>query len=255
MNPSPADPRGRTARAVLLVAVPAVLFLLLLWAVSPHHGAPAGPDRSLHHWAVHHRTPGLNSAARALTSTGSGVVPYVVALLAGWIACPRSATARQKVTAAVAAIAVLLAGQGVRTGVNTAVARHRPPAADWVASATGSAFPSGHTTSSALAAGLLAWAVLRSGAPRPVVRICLAVCALWTLVVGATRVYLGVHWPTDVLGGWLLAAAWLALTLPLLTRYALPRGGAPEHESGPGPGPEPGSESDAPAAPKPPAGE
>nr|WP_272919901.1 phosphatase PAP2 family protein [Streptomyces sp. SID4948] len=139
-------------------------------------------------------------------------------MIAGWTACPRSARPKQEVLAAVAAVAVLLAGQGVRAAVMSVLARPRPAVADWAASASGYAFPSGHTTTTALTAGLVVWSALRSGAPQFVVRAFLVVCAMWAALIGATRVYLGVHWPTDVIGGWLLAAAWLALTLPLLTR-------------------------------------
>ena len=159
------------------------------------------------------------SLAGLLTSTGTGPVPYVAAILAGWTTCPRSAEPRQEVLTAAAAVAVLLTGQAVREAVMTALARPRPPVADWAASAGGYAFPSGHTTTTTLAAGLLMWSVLRGGTlHRRVVRTFLTACALWAVLIGCTRIYLGVHWPTDVLGGWLLGAAWLALTLPFLTR-------------------------------------
>ncbi|MFC4031749.1 phosphatase PAP2 family protein [Streptomyces polygonati] len=218
--------RRPTRRAVALAACPAALFLLLLAAVSARGGAPLGPDLALHHWAVDHRPGDLRQLALLVSSTGTGPLPYVAAMLAGWTACARSAEPRQEVAAALAAVAVLLTGQGLRLAAMAAVARPRPPMADWATVAGGSSFPSGHTTSTALAAGLLVFSAARSGAPRPVVRAWLAACVCWAVGVGATRVYLGVHWPTDVLGGWLLAAAWLALTLPLLTRVAGPRGRA-----------------------------
>lgn len=221
---SPAEAAAtRTERTVALAACPAVLFLLLVSTLALHNGAPTGPDRLVHHWAVDHRPDGLSAAAHLLTATGTGPLPYVVALLAGWTACPRSATPRQEIMAALAAVATLLTGQGVRAAVTAALARPRPPLAHWAASVTGSSFPSGHTTTTALAAGLLGWAAVRSGAPPAVVRTGLAVCVCTSLITGLTAVYLGVHWPTDVLGAWLLAATWLALTLPLLSTLVAPR--------------------------------
>ncbi|WP_198545971.1 phosphatase PAP2 family protein [Actinacidiphila yeochonensis] len=94
----------------------------------------------------------------------------------------------------------------------------RPPAADWAAHAAGYAFPSGHTSSSAVAAGLLAWGLLRA-LPPAAGRAGAALCVLAAVAVGCTRVYLGVHWPSDVIGGWLFAGCWLALVLPPLTAF------------------------------------
>ncbi|WP_405585479.1 phosphatase PAP2 family protein [Streptomyces sp. NBC_01190] len=212
-------PLGRMGlRAITLVAGPALVFLLLLFVVWIRHGAPIGADLAIHHWVLRHRSSDLTTLAGQLTSTGTGPIPYVAAMIAGWTACPRSARPRQEMLAAAAAVAVLLTGQGVRAAVMSALARPRPAVADWAANAGGYAFPSGHTTTTALTAGLVAWSALRSGAPQFAVRTFLVMCALWAVLIGSTRVYLGVHWPTDVLGGWLLAATWLALTLPLLTR-------------------------------------
>ncbi|MGW7103410.1 phosphatase PAP2 family protein [Streptomyces sp. NPDC054838] len=101
------------------------------------------------------------------------------------------------------------AGQGLRYAATALIARPRPPAADWATAATGWSFPSGHTTTAAMTAGLLVAALCLRG-PR-VPRTSVALIAFWGAAVGLTRVFLGVHWFTDVLGGWLFAAAWLAL--------------------------------------------
>lgn len=80
-----------------------------------------------------------------------------------------------------------------------------------------------HTTTSALVAALLCHACTRHGRSTPVRVTGCALALLWTAAVGVTRVYLGVHWPSDVAAGWLLAAALALLAQPLARRIrALP---------------------------------
>ena len=106
--------------------------------------------------------------------------------------------------------AVLVAGLTARRALSRVVRRQRPPVQGWWTSPHGFSFPSKHATASALAA-------LSVAAPRdlPLGRDPVAVAALLAAgVVGASRLYLGVHWASDVLAGWLFAAAWTAATGP-----------------------------------------
>jgi undecaprenyl-diphosphatase len=103
----------------------------------------------------------------------------------------------------------LLSGQLVRTAINRTIARPRPPDALHLVNASGYAFPSGHTATATMAYGLLA-VLLAMSFPRG--RWIFAAIALVLAVgVGLSRVYLAVHWATDVAGGWLFAVAWLTL--------------------------------------------
>ena len=78
-------------------------------------------------------------------------------------------------------------------------------------------FPSGHSTLAA-AAFLSTAAVLASLESRERSKVFIfAVAVVLTVAVGASRVYLGVHWPTDVLAGWSLGAAWAFLARLALT--------------------------------------
>ncbi|MEU7639240.1 MULTISPECIES: phosphatase PAP2 family protein [unclassified Streptomyces] len=204
-------------RLLIAAALGAALFTAAAVTVATRHGAPLAPERAALHWSTAHRGEPLRSLAGALTATGTGVVPYLMALLAGLLA---GRDTRGRIRAALCAVLVLAACQAVRYGLMELFARPRPPAADWAARASGFSFPSGHATTSALAAGLLAWGVLhhtRPGTGRP----WCALLALWAVGVGLTRVYLGVHWAGDVLAGWLLATALLALAL-LLDPLAVP---------------------------------
>jgi membrane-associated phospholipid phosphatase len=97
------------------------------------------------------------------------------------------------------------AGMTARRKLSAIVARQRPPAAIWLAEPEGFSMPSKHTALAALTAG--ACAISLGAGPRTSHAAALLVAA----GVGASRVYLGVHWPTDVLAGWLFSAGWLEL--------------------------------------------
>lgn len=149
--------------------------------------------------AVHaHASPTLNHLAVALHILGGAVViaPVSALVLAAlWL--------RRRAAAPFFLVAV--AGAALITGVMK-LAFHRPRPELWprLIQESGASFPSGHATYSAafvVAVMLLAW---HSRWRWPV----LVLGALFTLAVGASRVYLGVHYPTDVLAGWLTGLAW-----------------------------------------------
>ncbi|MEU5825934.1 phosphatase PAP2 family protein [Streptomyces sp. NPDC047803] len=164
-------------------------------------------DGMLHCWSVTHRPGVVLAFARAVTATGTGAIPFVAVLLAGL--CVRGTIRRRVVTAAALALC-LGAGQILRYAVMTLVARPRPPRADWATHASGWSFPSGHASTSAMTAGLLIAALYVRGPRVPPVAAVLI--GMWGMAVGLSRVYLGVHWLSDVIGAWLFATAWLALS-------------------------------------------
>lgn len=122
-------------------------------------------------------------------------------MLAGWVA-------------ATSLFATLL-----QQGLKSAVGRERPRWPDPVDSAHYAAFPSGHAMTAMVSCGLLLWLLHRHGVRQQVWRVALAVAWVSVIGVGVTRLYLGVHWMSDVLEGWLLGAAVVAFSTVVFARY------------------------------------
>ncbi|MFE5586554.1 phosphatase PAP2 family protein [Kitasatospora sp. NPDC056531] len=204
-----------------------LLFTALAALLAGQDWAPFGFERSANDWSAAHRPGAARAVAVVITDLGSGVVPYLLALAAGAVtvrAVPAPRPPRRTVTVLLAPVLWLVAGQLVRLGLMYAFDRPRPPRANWAADASGYSFPSGHSFTSAVCAGLLAMAVVRA---HPAARAAAAGAAVFAGLVGLSRIYLGVHWPLDVLGGWLLGCAWLAVgaaVLPPVRRTELPPG-------------------------------
>ena len=90
-------------------------------------------------------------------------------------------------------------------------------------------FPSGHATLSAVTYLTLGALLARVERPRAAKMYFLGVAITLTMIVGTSRVYLGVHWPTDVLAGWCVGAAWAIICWVVATR--LQRRGKVENRS------------------------
>ena len=153
------------------------------------------------HAVTSSRPPCTVAAATATTRLGCRPVALVAAGLADAI------TAKRRHDAPVpSALLLVTAGLAARALLCHVIARPRPPADGWLAKPHGFSYPSRHTTAAALGFGALARSVPAEYQP--------AARLAATVVIGAvatSRVYLGVHWTTDVLGGWLFASLWLSL--------------------------------------------
>jgi undecaprenyl-diphosphatase len=158
----------------------------------------------------------LDPLMLGLTRLGTGEsLIFITALLVGWL----SARARRK-----EATYLVLAAGGTwlfNLGLKLLFHRARPDsAASYLVTTPNSfSFPSGHAMCSVGVLAGLAVVVQNLGWPRAPSRLLAAGCLLLAVAVGTSRVYLGVHFASDVLGGQLAAAAWVSA----LTGWFYPR--------------------------------
>ncbi|MFJ1755515.1 phosphatase PAP2 family protein [Kitasatospora sp. NPDC088134] len=189
-----------------VAAVPAALLLVLVEANwPPLHRLDAGAAGRLHTLVREH--PGALDVLRVL----SDVVwdPLTMRLLAA--AAVGVLLWRRAWRLALWAAATVTASGLIGWGVKAAVARARPALPDPVAHAPGFSFPSGHAMTAATCCAVLLLVSLPVLGPRGR-RAAWAAALVSVLGVGFTRVALGVHWVSDVLGGWLLGTALVAAT-------------------------------------------
>ncbi|HUA72466.1 MAG TPA: phosphatase PAP2 family protein [Solirubrobacteraceae bacterium] len=189
---------------VAVLAVGIVCGHLLRLAERPDGSTPF--DSSITTWMVAHRTGALTTLARSLSAVGSQKILIPVAGVAAVLLL-----ARRRLVLAGLVVVTWGGALGLYNLVKHFVHRPRPPAAIWLMKVTSTSFPSGHATQSLATFLALAFvaAALAAGAGMVAKGLALALAA----AIGWSRVYLGVHWTTDVIAGWLIGAAWITIVL------------------------------------------
>ncbi|MFF4016003.1 phosphatase PAP2 family protein [Streptomyces sp. NPDC001843] len=206
--PRPREYRAAVLTATVLALCSALLLTLVASRWHPLVALDGDVSRTTHRWAVEEH--GVTHTFRILTDWFWDPLTMRLgcAAAAVWLVWRRSAwwtAVWLAVTCAVAAV--------VQQTLKDAVDRPRPVWRDPVDSAHYAAFPSGHAMTATVVCGLLLWLLHRFGAGRALWRTALALAVLSVAGVGLTRVWLGVHWPSDVIGGWLLGALLVALAV------------------------------------------
>ncbi|MER5670992.1 phosphatase PAP2 family protein [Pseudonocardia alni] len=200
------DPRSAPLRARVTGPVAAVLLVLagvliaLAWT-----GVLQSGDTETAIGLAADRVPGVTVVALVVTELGNTVGSTAVGLVGAAVLAVRGRAAEGLCLAAVPLVA-----SAVFTVIKRLLDRARPPADLQVMAVANESLPSGHATMVAAAwttLVLVLWPVLRTRGRA----LLTAFAVLWAGAVGFTRIYLGVHWLSDVLAGWTLGAA-LAFT-------------------------------------------
>lgn len=174
---------------------------------------PIGP-----HW--------LQLAMLDLTALGGGTVLALLTLLViGWLLVQRKHAHALFIAVAVGSGGIL------NTVLKSGYARPRPALVAHLVEVTSSSFPSGHAMNSAIVYLTLGVLLARAVPGRRLKAYLLSVGVVLTLIVGTSRVYLGVHWPTDVLAGWAIGSAWAGLAWLVAERLRAGRGETPTSQA------------------------
>lgn len=216
MTPDPVTPGEATPvpRMLLVLSLAAgALSLFLVVAGLVAFGETHGLDERL---MLALRTPGdvsdplgppwFESTMRDITSLGGSTVLFMlVFVIAGYLAL----TGRRRL--ALLALASPAGGAVLANVTKLMFDRPRPDLVSHGVEVATLSFPSQHAMMSAVVYLTLGALAARLHTDRRVKIFVMSAAMLMTALVGITRVYFGVHWPTDVLAGWALGAAWAAL--------------------------------------------
>ncbi len=187
------------ARLVLGLAV----FVLLGWGVGELWTSVLGSvELSAVRDVAAQRTAALTEVVRMITWAGSAFLLVPLALIA-CLAFARVGLRREAIAVALSLGGAMLISDWVKLFVS----RPRPPV-EHLQAVTGSSFPSGHATQTSAFWFSLVFAMPAAGASPKLTRVAAGLALLIVLAVAASRVYLGVHYPADVIAGVLLGTGW-----------------------------------------------
>ncbi len=220
------DPAGRYGLRLTLFTVAFVLVAVPFgWLVSQVNGDGrlVDIDTAGLEW-LHDRvrsSPGTLAVLKRVTDLGAPIWLWIISSVAV-VVLVRAGRTRLVVFVIVTA----LLGSFIDTVVKVVVDRPRPVVLDPVHSARGKSFPSGHAMSSTVVYGALLLAFLPAVARRWRTPLIGATAAV-VVSVGFTRLALGVHYLSDVVGGIVLGLAWLAVSTAAFSIWRVDRGRAP----------------------------
>jgi undecaprenyl-diphosphatase len=190
--------------------------IVFTWAFSElaqrvRKGSTQPFDDAIMHWVGAHQSSRVQSVMLEATSLGTGTVVGMIVLIAGtflWLNHHRHS--------AVLLVVATLGGSLLDNLLKIGFRRPRPQIFEWGTTASSFSFPSGHAMSSVVVYGTVAYLVarLQRNVHARVLTFVLAACII--VMISVSRVYLGVHYPSDILAGFLIGLAWAGFCMAVL---------------------------------------
>jgi membrane-associated phospholipid phosphatase len=177
-------------------------------------------DETVLRWLAARRTPQLDFIMLEITSLGNGIVVIMIISIAAvflWLT-------KHRWSVYILLVGVL-GGKFLNTLLKGQFNRERPSVIEHVDVVHSLSFPSGHAMGALVAYGSVAYLVGRLEPTAGLRRTTWGIAILLIMAIGVSRMYLGVHYPSDVIGGFLAGMAWLAFVASSVTavRFFAPR--------------------------------
>jgi undecaprenyl-diphosphatase len=194
----------------------AAVAVLFTWAFSEvaekvRAGSTQGFDDTVLRWMAAHQTKMLQTAMLEITSLGTGTVVGMIVIIAGlflWL--------NQHKHSAILLMAATLGGGVLDNLLKIGFNRPRPQIFKWGTYAVSSSFPSGHAMSSVIVYGTVAYLAARLQQNVASRILTLTFAAVMIVLICTSRMYLGVHYPSDVIAGVIIGLAWAGFCMAVL---------------------------------------
>lgn len=192
-----------------IILATAIALLAALWLLMMVSGTGT-LDQAALAWLYSAEQPQLRDFLRYFTLLGNWPAVVGVSVAAAlWLL----ATSHRR--AAILLLGITLIGRMLVEGMKLGVQRSRPDATDHLVEVYSLSFPSAHAANS-----MILWLTLALLLPQRQWRpAAVAAALLVSFAVGISRPMLGVHWPSDVIGGWAFGAAWVLVMVDLTGRW------------------------------------
>lgn len=167
-----------------------------------------GWEVGLDRWFAHHRTSSWNSVTNFASLAGDTPAAIGISVVAFIVLRLVVGRWREPILLAVSMIGEV----GIFSGTAAVVGRHRPTVKHLDGSPPTSSFPSGHTAASTTLYGVLVVVVFAYASRAALRGLAVVIAAVIVLSIGASRLYRGMHYPSDIAGGILLGLLWVTVT-------------------------------------------
>ncbi|NBH60750.1 PAP2 family protein [Anaerotruncus sp. 80] len=168
-------------------------------------------DTAIREWVYARRNPGLNRVLITITYLGNW---QMVSLMGIFLLMVKSTRMNMGIPFAVISLSSIV----VYKAAKEIFQRPRPDFAVRLIEEGGYSFPSGHSMNGLVCYGILIYLIRRYCKNRKLANVLTGLLGFLIIAIGCSRVYVGVHYPTDIIGGWSLGAAYLCIAIIILEK-------------------------------------